>query len=253
MSELLLLAALIVVGHACQSLLGFGGAFIPVALGALWFPIGELKLIVIVLNVPTAAWMALRDVRAVDVKRLAWPIAPWLALGLIVGLVGVHRVDAVIAKRVLGAFVASIALVGLVHAWRLSGGDDLKGAAPSWRMRACLLLGGAMQGGYAAGIPLTALGLLSIPWDRRTRLASIGALCLVVYVSLTIIHIVDGALSLPTWRTCALLLPAVGAGVLVGELLRERIPERPFRLAVWALLVCAGLALALAARGVDSP
>ena len=56
-------------------------------------------------------------------------------------------------------------------------------------------------------------------------------------------YAVDGALTATSLEATALLVPALALGITVGEWLHGRVPERTFRVGVYAVLLVVGGAL----------
>ena len=76
--------------------------------------------------------------------------------------------------------------------------------------------------------------------DKRRFRSTLSALWLVLNVVLVTSYAVQGAVTRETMTMSAWLLPVLVVSVFLGEHIHGRVRERPFRLAVFVLLLLAG-------------
>jgi uncharacterized membrane protein YfcA len=82
--------------------------------------------------------------------------------------------------------------------------------------------------------------------DKATFRATLSALWLLLGLALTATYVVEGRITRATALSALSLVPALGVGLGVGELLHRRVSEAAFRVVVFGLL--AGLSITLAVR-----
>ncbi len=234
-----LLALLVLVAFAVEATLGFGGTVIVVSFGVLLMPLDELLFRVIPMNVALSALLALRHLRFIDARLLGIRLLPLMLLGLPLGLLASRVVDGRVLRAAFGIFVVLLAARELA---RPAAPGDAPPPLPPPLATALLLLAGAMHGAFGAGGPVAVyVAGRRFGGDKSRFRATLSALWLVLNLVLVASYAARGKVDLGTLRESALLLPAVGLGLVLGEQAHARIPKERFARGVFAVLLVAGL------------
>lgn len=233
------LAAVVLFSHTVQAMTGFGSTVIALTLGALFFPIEELRLVLVGLNLPLCLWVVLRQPEAIDRRLLSRAILPWMGVGLVLGLLASGVLQGTALRRVFGALVGLFAVREL---WALARGRPLRPAPPQ-RVPAWLLAAGVVHGVSASGGPLLVTALGGVQLDRRAFRATLMAVWLVLSVALLGTALAQGQWTRAMSADVLLLLPTLPLGALAGEWLHHRAPDGAFRGVIQAVLLLAGAAL----------
>lgn len=235
-----------------ESALGFGATVVTVALGSLLLPLETILPAFVPLNVALSTYLAVRYRRDVELRLLFTRIVPLMALGMPVGFVALRALGGARLTPIFGALVVVLAVVELVRlarASRTTAGDDVPAATPTPTPRgelvsgALLLLAGIVHGAFATGGPLAVYVTGKRLADKARFRATLSALWLLLNAALVITYAATGTLDRATLRTSATLAVSLAAGTIAGELLHHRVPDRAFRLAVFVVLLLAGLIL----------
>jgi uncharacterized membrane protein YfcA len=239
----LALALVVALAFVVEAGLGFGATLITVSVGGLFAPIAEILPIYVPANLALSCWVAFADRRAIDRRVLTRGLAPWMLLGLPLGLLALDALDPRLLRRALGAFVAALAALELRRAAR-------HGAAPTSPLapgvaRALLVLGGAIHGAFGTGGPLAVYVSSRSGLDKRAFRGTLAALWIVLNTALVVTYARQGTGGGLDLAASLALAPSVVVGALVGSRLHAVLPEAVFRRGVYALLAVVGLVLLL--------
>lgn len=241
MSDLLGLSLVFFIAFMTESAVGFGSALIVIALASHLLPITTLFPVFQPLALALSATVVWKNRRDVDVaflfRAVLPPIIPGLALGMI--LFRVWRNEALLLLVGLGiAGLAMVELVETVRGGRLS-------PLPPRVSRVVLFVAGILHGLFGtSGPPVVYVASRQLADKARFR-ATLALLWLLLSAVLVVGFVGDGSLGLRTIGTSLLLAPALIAGFVVGDRIHRVAPARLFRIAVAALLVLAGVTLAV--------
>lgn len=221
---------------------GSGASFVGAMLLLMILPPGAaLGVMLPLLMVIDAASMRpyWRRWNAADARRLILAGAPGVLLGAVFWSVA----NADVIKLLIGAiailFVAWQGLLGLGRV-RLGGSGF-----PDWSVWPLGAAAGFTSFIAHAGGPWTAIYLLS----RRPRKTEYQATTVIVFAAINVMKLVPfiglGLISADAAWGALLLTPAALLGTWIGVVLHAAIPERPFFLLTYGLLLATGLKLLL--------
>ena len=243
----LLLAAIVSVAFATEAALGFGATVITVTLGSLVMGLEPLLAAFVPVNLLLSGYLLGRHRRHVDGPGLGRRILPFIGAGLVVGLLLFRLRHAHLLQL---AFALFVILLSLVELYRLAGPGQEE-AAPLSRPRAALLLllGGVVHGLFASGGPMVVYVMGRGRTDKARFRATLAALWLILNGILVAnywtLHLFDGASA----RRSLLFLPSLLLGLVAGEWLHHRLPDRLFRRLVYVVLLVAATTLGARTAG----
>ncbi len=249
--DLVVLALVLGAGAFVEAVAGFGGTVLALSLGARWFGIEALLAWFLPLNLGLSLALATRGRHAIAWRALGTAILPMMLVGLAAGTALTWIIDADRARALFAGLVIVVAVVEIaaqVRARGLAGAGDgsaMEPAAglPPLAQRGLLLGAGVVHGLFATGGPL-AVAVIARNLTSKTALRSTLAvmwfvLNVIVLTRLTVRGHVDGISLGGSLR----LVPAMLAGMVLGELVHARVSERSFRGAVAGLLLVTGALL----------
>lgn len=239
--QLLLLALIVLFSHTVQAMTGFGSTVIALTLGALFWPITELRLVLIALNLPLSLLIVLRQPGAIDQRLLLRRMLPWMGLGVLGGLLLGSQLGGTVLKRLFGALVLAFALREL---WSMAR-SEARAQAGDAQTSAWLVAAGFVHGIYASGGPLVVTALSGVRLNRRVFRATLMALWFVLSAVLLVTALLQGQWSAATTRETLVLLPMLPLGAFLGEWLHHRVSDVAFGAVIQLVLVVAGAALLL--------
>lgn len=238
--EWLFPAGVILAGYVVLGITGFGSALVLVPLLAQKWPLGEVVVLAILVDIPASALHGGLNFAQVRWRELA-RLIPGMAMGSCLGLGVMGQVDQRWLLMSLGIYVLAVGLRSLLPRARVA-------PAPPHGAHVAGLLVGLVDVLFATAGPVVVAWL-----TRRTDdVAGLRATVPVVMVlagALAVAVIgttgqIDMAQLLPRW---GMALPIAGAGVLLGNRLASRIPSIWMKRFMGGLLAAAGLALAVRA------
>jgi uncharacterized protein len=230
----LLSAALIVtLSYSVYGLTGFGAAIVGIPLLAHFFPLRFAVPMMLVFDLCAGLLLGLRHHRSMDRPEML-RLAPFLLVGMGIGITLLVNVSERWLLMALGAFVLAYATWSLVNK-----------AAPApvstrWAVPAGLV-GGAFTSLYGTGGPIYVIYLARRLTDKNVLRASIGVLIFgTALVRLALFtgngfYAQTGLLPL-----AAALVPCALFGYLAGSRLHARMPTQRATQAVWMLLIAGG-------------
>ncbi len=241
--KLALLWLIVLLGFATEASFGFGATVITVTLASQLFPIEFILPTVVPVNLLLSVYLVSRYRHAVDRELLVKRVLPAMIAGVAVGLVVMRKSSDTSLKLAFAIFVVTLSLLELR---RLLGPGASTAARPvADPLRAAMLFGaGVIHGLFGSGGPLVVYVTGREIDDKLRFRSTLGALWVTMGSVLVVGYALGGLLDARTARASAVLTPTVVAAVLVGERVHHSIDERPFRIAVFALLAVAGAALA---------
>ncbi len=236
-----LFALVVLAAHTAETVTGFGGTVIAVALGAQLLPLDFLLPVLVPVNGLLSFYIVARHHRYVDRKMLFSRILPFMAVGLAAGINVFNFVHGYKLKPFFGLFVVIISVYEL---YRLSRRDKATNRPLSHRQAALWLLpAGFIHGIYASGGPLVVWFAGRALADKKNFRSTLSALWLLLTSVLLINYTLTGRVSAATLRSSVLLLPALVMGAAAGEWLHSRVDARKFKYFVYGLLLVAGISL----------
>ena len=241
------LALLIFLTAVVYSMVGQAGATGYLAvMGAFGFEPAVMKPTALALNLTVAAIGAVRFARAGHFDgRAFWPFA---LLGLPAAwLGGAIALPAGIYHPLVGA-VLLLAAIQLVRSARASPAEPARPRGDRPPVGWSILLGGVV--GLLSGLTGTGGGVFLAPavllagWASAQRAAALAAACNLFASAAGLAGAWAAAPALPA--ALQLWIPLVAAGALIGSSLgSRRLPDRPMRLVLAAILAAAGTKLLL--------
>ncbi len=236
-----MLAGIVLLAFGAQAMTGFGAVLIALTLGAYVYPVRELVPILVALTFPHSAWLIARHHPHVEWRLLLREVLPLMFALMPLGILAVGMLDAVLLKRILGAivvFVAARELFRLLWAEQVATPRVAQGPFLAWTGVA-----GVVQGMYGTGGPFLVYALSRHGLTRQAFRASLLVVWPMLNVGLLGWFVFSGAWTRDSSWLFVAMLPAIVAGILLGEYLHRRISERSFALSIQSLLLVAGCVL----------
>jgi len=239
-----LLAIIVFVAYQIGATTGFGSAVIAMTFAVNFYSIEKLIPLVVPLNVAMCSILVIRHHAGIRKRLLLRTILPPVCIGMPVGLLILTLADTAGLKWAFGLFVLLVSASELVRTARAHRDALIRPLSPL-ASALWLLGGGIVQGLWVSGGPLVAYWAgRSLPEKGAFR-STLSCLFLVLNLLLLGIHAAAGRIDLTTPRESLPLLPAVLVGILSGEWLHARLPERGFRMVVFVVLVFAGASIVI--------
>ncbi len=113
-TNILLLALILVLAHMVETTLGFGDTIIALAFGLFLFPLEMLLPALVALAILQSTWLVIRWHRQVNWRLLLITILPLAALGMIAGILIRNYANETALIMVLGVFIMLVSAVELI-------------------------------------------------------------------------------------------------------------------------------------------
>lgn len=227
--------AVIFAATAARAAVGFGDALVAMPLLVLAVGIRTATPLVALASGTISIFILARDWRKVDF-RAAWRLTAATVVGIPFGLFLLTRAPAPVVKGVLGGMLIVFGLYNLIGP-RL---PELKDDRHSWLFG---LVAGVLGGAYNTnGPPVVAYGMLR-RWPPDGFRATLCGYFLASGVAVLAGHAAAGLWTAEVFRWYLYSLPAVAAGLLIGNLLHRAASPARFEQAVNVFLVAMGVLL----------
>ena len=239
-----------IAGFTVESAIGFGATVMTLSLSALIAPSMDVLPAYIPLNLALSLYLVVRYFREIAWRVLLTRIAPFVGVGMFVGVAIGARLSRAVGLRIFGAFVIALALSEAYSRYRAAKAPDAiappESATRTWtRDVIAMTLCGVMFGMYATGGPLAVWSVThhaKTPAVFRATLAFLWlTLNSIFFYGLFSAHkVTTGSLQMTL-----VFIPALLLGTATGEWLHHRVSAVRFRTIVFALLFCVGTVLVL--------
>ncbi|MEO8554452.1 MAG: sulfite exporter TauE/SafE family protein [Kofleriaceae bacterium] len=230
-------AAVALVAFATEGAIGFGGTVLAASLGAQLVPLDVLLPAFVILNLVLSSWLLGRGRDAIAWRTLGREVAPPVGAGAVVGLALFHLPGQAWLILAFSGFVIGLAIFQLA---RPATGD----LARVPRL-ALLVLGGIAHGLFGTGGPMIVYVMRRRLPDKRAFRATLAVLWLVLNVALLINFATSGLYVAPVDHALVALAIAILPGLVLGDYIHHKLDAARFETAVWAVLLIAGIALAV--------
>lgn len=222
-----------------QAAVGFASTVLCVTLGAHIMPIRQVVALAVLMTLVQTSYLVVRHREGVRWRMLATRIFPLMLLG---GVVGYAVVREIAGPWLEPAFAAMVVLLAIRELWRMLRTTEEAAPIPRAASNAIIAFAGVVHGAYATGGPplVYAVGR-ELP--KREMRATLSVVWLVLDGVLVLGFALDGTYTLRALEPLVLVPLALPLGLLTGELAHRAVDERRFKLALFALLLLAGLAL----------
>jgi len=239
-ATLLVFLASVLVSYTCAAMLGFGANVIAVALAAHVLPVQVVLPAILPSSLLLSTILAYKhrdDIRWDLLRRRILPLA---LLGFPFGWMLFQYTDTRPLKGLLGVSVAVLAVLELTRPATRAP------RPPSVLLRSALLVsGGFVQGLFASGGPLIVHAVAREVDDKGAFRSTLSTLWCLLNSVLLVAYVASGRIDGDSLRLTAWALVPLAIGLAVGQRLHDRAAQRPFRVAIHALLLVSGVVLTL--------
>jgi uncharacterized membrane protein YfcA len=238
----LLFALIVLLSYTTHALSGFGSMIIAVTLGMHLYPIDTILPILVPLDIVLNAYLMIRHRRLIERRLLLLRILPFMGVGLLAGIALFNYLHSAILKIIYGCFIILVSARELyIHCGKVRERRSLSRLEEA----AWLITGGIFQGVFASGGPPVVYVSGRILPDKSVFRSTLSTLWVALNSVLAASFIFTGRINQTSLSRSAMLVPVVILCIVLGERLHIMVDERKFRIIVFALLLCAGIALIL--------
>ncbi|HVZ46892.1 MAG TPA: sulfite exporter TauE/SafE family protein [Ramlibacter sp.] len=233
--------AVVFLGYFVLGVTGFGSSLVVVPLLSWRWPLPQVVMLALMLDLPASAMLGGLNFRDVDKGEFAM-LLPGMAVGSAFGLWLRGSVDPRWPVLVLGIYIA------IVGARALLAAHAVQQQAPArWRGPAGVAAG-LIEVMFATAGPVVLAWLTRRVTDIRSVRATTPATMTVCAATALAVIAFDGGLTDPAaWQRWAVMLAVAVAGVVIGNRVARHVPVGMLRRVVNAMLVTSGLALVMRA------
>ena len=228
-------AVVLLLVHVVQGVTGFGAIVLALPVLTFFFPIKILIPALILVNAAQSLYYAIAERRHIQVVHARAII--WLSLlGMPVGYALYRYLPAEQLKLGLGGFVVLVAL------WNLSG-IKLGTQPPRSLYHLLNFMGGLTQGALGSGGPFLVIYTARMIQDKSQFRATLSLVWAVLDFLLFVFYLSSRSLTREMAPLVLVAVPVVMVSTWLGVVLHDRIPQKPFRTLVFAILLISGLIL----------
>jgi len=234
---LVILGVIALSAFATEGAIGFGGTVLAASIGAQVVPLDVLLPAFVPLNLVMSSWLLARGFSSIAWRMLAVEVAPAVGVGAAIGLALFHLP----AKHVL-AFGFGVFVVGLATLQLARPADQPLAKPLQWLL---LGLGGAAHGLFGTGGPMIVYVVRRRLPGKRAFRSTLAVLWLVLNTALLINFASARLYDRTSATTLGVIALTIVPGLFIGERVHHKLDAARFERVVWAVLLVAGLALAM--------
>ncbi len=239
---ILMLVPIAFLGSFVYGVTGFGSALITIPLASLVYPLRFVLAVFALLDIVNAVHVSLAGTRAV-VQSEALRLIPTCILGVVAGTVLLAGLRPQILLLILGLFVLSFSLYGLL----MPAKSPVIGSHWGYLAGLC---GGITSAMFGAGGPPYAIYLSFRPHGKHEMRATLAATSIVSIGSRIVAFALAGLLSSQAvWITALSLLPVIYCALRLADRTHAGLSRAALLTAIRLLLVIAGASLVMRALG----
>lgn len=238
--DLLLFAGVVALGFSVEAALGFGATLVAVGLGSSLLPLEQILPAFVPLNMALSALIVARHRSQVEVRFLVGRLLPFMVLGLPLGLLGFSLLPEQVLRRIFAVFLLTLIANDLRQ---LRAPEDERGPLPRAAEVPLLLLGGAIHGAFGTGGPIAVYVSKHALTEKGSFRATLSALWLLLNTLVVGGYAYRGLLGAASAQRSLTLVPALGLGLVIGELIHRRVNTELFRRLVLGMLFVVALSL----------
>jgi len=229
-------AVVVFLAYTVFGLTGFGSTIVGAPLLAHVLPIRFIVPMMLVFDLAAGLLLGVRNRGDID-RRELFRLAPFIAIGMLVGVTALVRAPERWLLGGLGAFVFAYAC------WSLAQRASPRPVSARWVAPAGVA-GGVFTALYGSGGPIYTTYLARRVGDANRLRATIAVLIFCTAWARLALFSVSGLMLQPSLLSLAFaLLPCAVLGYLAGSRLHHRLPPRQAARIVWGLLLASGASL----------
>lgn len=226
---------LLVFGNTIQAITGFAGTVLIMPI--LLVLVGRETAVPIInlLGLCMTVFMAVRERKQIQWFQLR-KICLWLLIGIVTGFLFQTYLSSTWLRRGYGVMI--LICVSAIISRR---GNQQAAPFPKWLNIPLLVGAGIMHSIFASGGPLLVLYMMGQLHNKTQFRATMSAVWVSTNAMLGIQHWLAGCYTPVFWLRCAILLPAVALGTLLGYWLYPKVSAEAFFRLACVLLIFAGI------------
>ncbi len=233
---LLATAFIVLLAYSVYGLTGFGAAIVGIPLLAHFYPLRFAVPMMLVFDLCAGLMFGLRDRKQVSRPELLW-LAPFVLMGMALGIVLLINVNERWLLMVLGTFVLVYAVRNLLKK------NATQPISRRWALPAGVI-GGSLTSMFGTGGPIYVLYLAGRITEVSVLRASLGILIFSTALVRLGLFTTSGFYNQPSLLPLAFALAPLGfLGYWLGSRLHARLPAKRASQAVWLLLIGGGASL----------
>lgn len=228
--------AIVAVAYLVYGLTGFGSSIVAIPMLTQLVPLRTALPVMLVLDLVAGMLVGMRNFRRVQAQELG-SLAPWLCVGLVLGVSLLVSVPEKPLELALGVCVLTYSL------WKMASRGEFREISRRWAppLGFC---GGCLTAVFGTGGPVYTIYLAGRLRDAEERRATISTLITATAVARLVLFSVSGLYGNPVVAPLILcLLPCGAIGLLAGARLRSAIPARSVLMLLWTVLIVAAINL----------
>lgn len=232
--KIIIILACIFLANAVQALTGFAGTTLAMPGLIIMLSLTEAKTIVVTIAFFSCLWMAFQNYQYINKKQCV-KITGWMLVGLLLGMELYKRMPMDFLLTLFALVVIAIALKNLLVTKTIR--------IPEFAAVLILLCSGLLQGMFISGGALLVIYAANVLPDKKEFRATLQPVWCILNAIIMVQNYQSG-LYTPQVNKCLLLsIIPVGAAIVIGNILHDKINQKLFLKATYFLLLISGILL----------
>jgi uncharacterized membrane protein YfcA len=228
--------AIIILAYLVYGLTGFGSSIVAIPMLTQLIPLRTALPVMLILDLVAGTLVGMRNFQSVQAHELK-RLAPWLSIGLVLGVSLLVSVPEKPLELALGVCVLSYSL------WKMRSHGEFREISRRWAPPLGFF-GGCLTALFGTGGPVYTIYLAGRLPDADQRRATISTLITATAVARLFLFSVSGLYRNPVVVPLIMcLLPCGAIGLFAGARLRSAISAKNVLMLLWIVLIVAAINL----------
>ncbi len=245
MLNLILSGLVVLVTHALEAITGFGCTVIAVPFVTALLGMKQGIMIVTILAWLLALYIVLTNLKHVKIKHTLLILAlmiPTLPFGMYI----FRYVDPSLFKKGLSIFIILVSVLNLyklINTKNSNTNDEIQlSRLDKIKSVLALLVGGIVHGAISSGGPLVVIYATKVLKDKKEFRATLCSVWLTLNTIIIVSYFFNNSgFTFETFTNTLTQLPFLLAGIIVGEVVHNKVNSRTFSIIVFSLLFLTGI------------
>lgn len=236
MGVTIFVGVIILITHALEAITGFGCTVlaVPFVTAAIGMEKG-IPLLAVVAWI-LALYIVITQFKKINFKQFLI-IVGFVGLGMPVGIYIFNNLDPGIMKKFLAVFIVVVSIIQLK---KLFFPPQIDKPLPKIFYYVILVLGGIIHGAFASGGPFVVLYASRALKDKGEFRATLCLLWTTLNTVLIITYLKTGIFNTSLVKDVGVMLPFLAVGIVVGEIVHNKVDELLFKKIVFIVLLITG-------------
>jgi uncharacterized membrane protein YfcA len=228
--QILILFFILIASNITETVVGFAGTILALSMGAYFFDLKELIIILLPLNFLLNSIIFYKNRKNIDYKILLYSIVLPMFVGILISFPFQDMIESSILKRIFGYFIIFVSVIEMIKLKK-----PVKVNIHFAKLFS--VIAGIIHGLLTTGGPLVVLSVNSLINEKRKMRNILSAVWSFMSVFMLVLYLINSKLTADSLKTSLLLLPSIPIGIYLGEKILNKITDYQFKIVILLILI----------------